>query len=1241
MSQANEIYIKQQLEKYSAEVERYKKWGEKTERAFHVRSSAHEEGTFEALPELPNVAAFLTAARTDLRKYSESYQNNFGIDDDESNNGHLQTLFQRARNYMDGVGAESKSRSSEGRFIVEETTLTLQGLSEERDALLQASNENKTKFDFANLQKVVDTNTNVRKKSIQLLNEVFNPTPESNSKLVKEQLGFDEILAFPRGQVTDSIRIKNIPIGVLARSKQLPTTQGFYYQEQLKQQITNYNQIRLIMQQRFYDSYKRAMEMYDPAIEKSNQDSGTQNRYESVSQMINEVQSQMEFLLKRYDSDILALQKLLKDVELYRRDADVQEGVVVVAGQRNIVTIKDQPIVQIFELVPPPVIDVSQNFVRVQREVQQKFQMFEWPSEIRAAEENECSVSTLNQAQKLSYHYMHPYNQMGTNLGVNVMLVHSLGSGKTCTGQLITSVFARAGYTIMQVSKQTLKGDLPEAAVKNQCDFNVQQYTKGQTSVDAVINDQANAYMLTHLGADVQDVKKYIRDKLAGETPLAPKEKIAKKVKSAKEEDELSEYASLLGLPIGEVPEPTNVQEKEKEEEEEDPQKTKKIASAVKKYIFHHIFKEMGIVQITAQDSVDALAYSQFGRFSKPQGMQKYIQKFLFGRDQVHKPTSFLDSQTEIQREREKSGDILRKCFVIIDEVHKLVTNPSDLEESDKIDFEEFRKQIWRSYRMSGKDSVRVCLLTATPIAEHPLDLINLATLLASEEEVTKLGFNNYHQISKATKRSTENRFMKDHYDFEKGRFKDASKIQELLNGRISYFNYSGDASRFAQPSAEHMQDGKLCKKWTVTYVPVKLSMYQANMTIRCFPEQLAVSEKIGKFIEHGAQGFFTFNLQTGVLSIAQGVPTVPAAYKPHHLAQKDPTNKAAMKDIVKKKVDCLMHNAIWPIKNERSIPSLKKEGVPDILSAREVIAMSSKSLKDTFTDRVLRDYSPIMRELLQRVESRKNQGERELMKLYSPEIKEPLTKFSDRMTAYKQYIFTDNVSDIYGVNLIAKFLETLGYERINTGKDTAEITPAKRPYMGMMVFDKSVKSTSAIRGLLDTFNNSDNIDGKKCALFVNSGRFKEGISLRHIRFAHIMGIVLTHADLSQAVARAIRNCSRQGTPYIRGRGWTINIDIYSPSLPNKEDSLHPLEILQGVNPEMEIVNNAKKEMHEIMQAAAYDKLLLASINDASALNEQAVQMWQTNTIIQPKCGDAPLKVSKYLESKENVVPST
>ena len=69
-------------------------------------------------------------------------------------------------------------------------------------------------------------------------------------------------------------------------------------------------------------------------------------------------------------------------------------------------------------------------------------------------------------------------------------------------------------------------------------------------------------------------------------------------------------------------------------------------------------------------------------------------------------------------------NDPLRKTLVIIDEAHKLYS--PDTIPAERPNLEIMNKKIKSSYKLSGKESVKLLLMTATPYTNNPMDLIKL-----------------------------------------------------------------------------------------------------------------------------------------------------------------------------------------------------------------------------------------------------------------------------------------------------------------------------------------------------------------------------------------------------------------------------------------------------------------------------------------------------------------------------------
>jgi hypothetical protein len=125
---------------------------------------------------------------------------------------------------------------------------------------------------------------------------------------------------------------------------------------------------------------------------------------------------------------------------------------------------------------------------------------------------------------------------------------------------------------------------------------------------------------------------------------------------------------------------------------------------------------------------------------------------------------------------RKHNGDFLYKTLVIIDEAHFLYGKtgalPQEMPETQYIE-----KAINNSYNKSGENSVKVLLMTATPITEKPDELMKLINLCKTSEE--KMDISN---VMDAIKSMGWREF-----------------INRNLTGYISYVNRMYDPSQFAQ----------------------------------------------------------------------------------------------------------------------------------------------------------------------------------------------------------------------------------------------------------------------------------------------------------------------------------------------------------------------------------------------------------------------------------------------------------
>lgn len=136
-------------------------------------------------------------------------------------------------------------------------------------------------------------------------------------------------------------------------------------------------------------------------------------------------------------------------------------------------------------------------------------------------------------------------------------------------------------------------------------------------------------------------------------------------------------------------------------------------------------------------------------------------------------------------------ADPLRKTLLIIDEAHKLYGG-GDLSSIERPDMNALQNALQHSYAMSGSDSVKLLLMTATPITENPMELIKLINLTKPVKYQMPDGFEEFAAA----------------YLDEHGRFTEKGERAYLddIAGHVSYLNREKDARQFAQPIVRFVQ---------------------------------------------------------------------------------------------------------------------------------------------------------------------------------------------------------------------------------------------------------------------------------------------------------------------------------------------------------------------------------------------------------------------------------------------------
>ena len=177
--------------------------------------------------------------------------------------------------------------------------------------------------------------------------------------------------------------------------------------------------------------------------------------------------------------------------------------------------------------------------------------------------------------------------------------------------------------------------------------------------------------------------------------------------------------------------------------------------------------------------------------------------------------------------------DPLKKTLIIIDEAHKLYGG-DDLSKSELPDMNILHKALMNSYRVSGDNSVKLILMTATPITKDPMELIKLLNLTRKPNEQLP---DTYEAFKSQFLSENGGTFTK------KGKFEFLNQIA----GHISYLNRERDARQFAQPSIRYItsplseDDGSYGEK---SLDELQSEVDKANQTIKDLKEEEQMHKK-------------------------------------------------------------------------------------------------------------------------------------------------------------------------------------------------------------------------------------------------------------------------------------------------------------------------------------------------------------------------------------------------------------
>ena len=168
--------------------------------------------------------------------------------------------------------------------------------------------------------------------------------------------------------------------------------------------------------------------------------------------------------------------------------------------------------------------------------------------------------------------------------------------------------------------------------------------------------------------------------------------------------------------------------------------------------------------KLLSKNWIEPISYKTFSNLLTPGAHNEYMDKLI---------------------QRNGTKDILKKTLIIIDEAHKLYGG--DLKAGERPDMDVMERLLQKSYDISGKDSARLLIMTATPFTNSPMELFQLINLCKETPS---------EKITIDLPEFKRNYMNADAILTEAG----VKKLADKLSGYISYLNREQDPTQFAQP---------------------------------------------------------------------------------------------------------------------------------------------------------------------------------------------------------------------------------------------------------------------------------------------------------------------------------------------------------------------------------------------------------------------------------------------------------
>jgi len=501
--------------------------------------------------------------------------------------------------------------------------------------------------------------------------------------------------------------------------------------------------------------------------------------------------------------------------------------------------------------------------------------------------------------------------------------------------------------------------------------------------------------------------------------------------------------------------------------------------------------------------------------------------------------------------------DPLKKILIIIDESHNLFNK--SLPEHQKPNISIIRKKIYESYNISKEDSVKIILLTATPLLDNIMSYFRLINLIIEKKR---------------------NRFITNLKKFEEKNIKDnkfskegLKKFNENTSRLVSLLDLSKNRNKFAQP----------------TFIEKEILVNEVESEEIIKNEIKDLKENIKKLDENIKKEInFDFKNQKELILYIKNNENIEKKIKK--------LNKILEKEITKKDIELLKKKKTN--KEEKEEIKKIKKNIKNTINNKKEIFKKEKKRKKEILKKEIKEKNEKMENNSNKLDyqikkcqnnNKKNKkkeikclqkknlwnSDKELAKQYRFEnknfnkelLKKNILKYSDKIDLlfknieridqktlektgklYKHIIYVHN-NGYQGMKLLISCMIAKNYNFLLQKKDNKLVLEGKKSYQNFLtltsgnIYDKTFnkKITKEINELYNERPN--NINGEKCRFILIDYNYKEGIDLYDVKYFHILDSYLFETEMQQLVGRGTRNCGQKGLPF--NKGWKLLTYLY------------------------------------------------------------------------------------------------